>query len=85
MELRQMWVGGPLRNWSPEREDGTLAHATGFVGAYVCSACWNPVHGVYRVPPGVWVCPECRERGKLPPERPHPALFALLGIPELHF
>jgi hypothetical protein len=41
IEIRRMWAGGPFRQWSETRTNGTrMPHAQGgFVGSYVCEVC----------------------------------------------
>ena len=66
-EMRRMWPGGPLRQWSPVREGGCSMplDGGGYGGPYECEGCLTPVPGVYRVITqpqrgGTWLCASCK-------------------------
>jgi hypothetical protein len=59
-EVKRMWPGGPLRQFSPTRFSGSIPmDGGGHVGSYVCDVCGNVVAGVYEYPGG-WRCAGCR-------------------------
>lgn len=65
MEIRRMWEGGPLRQFSDKRE-ATSWHRyqspilEGYAGQYVCDDCQEAVVGVYRQKStGKWLCRAC--------------------------
>lgn len=64
--IRQMWQGGPLRNWSESKTALTpIRHVEGFVGSYACSSCRKTCNGVYRVREDFsWLCGPCKEMSK---------------------
>jgi hypothetical protein len=66
-EVRRMWEGGPLRQWSAKRTNTTglaLGHG-GFAGSYVCDGCQRSVDGLYDVREAKkWLCGACREARK---------------------
>ena len=64
VEVRRMWSGGPLRQWSETNPSRSwLAYATGgYVAAYVCDQCQVPCDGVYFVRgEQKWLCGRCRK------------------------
>jgi len=48
-QIRRMWEGGPLRQWSETRHGGNwlASDRGGFTGSYVCGECRQPCDGVY--------------------------------------
>jgi hypothetical protein len=75
MEIRRMWINGPLR--CVARERSKLDHSTSYIpldldglfgGPYVCDACESQVTGLYRVNqpsgPDKWLCGRCRDSQK---------------------
>jgi hypothetical protein len=56
-----MWQGGPLREWSDEKQDGFISYEDpkrgvyGFAGDYVCDDCGETFCGVYQYR-GKWIC-----------------------------
>jgi hypothetical protein len=78
IEVRRMWEGGPLRQWSKDNPQRNLTgyavglgnELEGYVGSYVCEECGEPCGGVYRRRGAAggeakWVCGACRSgRGK---------------------
>ena len=63
VQIRRMWEGGPLRNWSDRKTTLTpMSHNRGgFVGAYVCERCLGSCDGVYLVrEEQSWLCGACR-------------------------
>jgi hypothetical protein len=64
IEIKRMWEGGPLRQWSAERplKGKWIAYATGgFAGCYVCEWCQESADGVYFVrEPQKWLCGACK-------------------------
>lgn len=72
IEIRRMWEGGPLRQWSDKARGSAWnyyekAQTVGYAGSYVCDKCSNPVYGVYRLNQG-WICAACKA-GKSPAKR----------------
>lgn len=71
IEIKHMWSGGPLRQWSmkkPSNGKWTGLAGGGFVGNYVCERCKRPVDGVYHVrEPRRWLCGPCKEALKTTP------------------
>lgn len=52
-EVKRMWEGGPLRNFSETRMNGWIsAHHGGFLGPYACEECRETTDGVYRTDGG---------------------------------
>src|SRR3974390_2818824 len=51
IEVRRMWEGGPLRQWTAKRPSSgkwvPYEHG-GFAGRYVCADCQQTVAGLYR-------------------------------------
>lgn len=68
---RRMWDNGPLRVWSEFPRNGSqMQHGKGgFVGAYICDGCGQPVAGLYRdtASLGRWVCGGEAEECNRPP------------------
>ena len=67
-EIRRMWEGGPLREWSAERaKTGMISYATGgYVGCYVCDKCQQPAAGLYRDKnSNHWHCKACHPKRKI--------------------
>jgi hypothetical protein len=63
VEIRRMWEGGPLRNWSDRKATlSPMSHNRGgFVGAYVCERCLGSCDGVYLVrEEQSWLCGACK-------------------------
>jgi len=62
IELRRMWPGGPLRQWSERRHGNFIPlHSGGFAGRYCCDQCRKPCAGVYRViHASRWLCGPCK-------------------------
>jgi hypothetical protein len=71
IELKRMWIGGPLREWSPVQVRSFISLGNGgFGGRYVCDDCLKPVTGVYRVTGAQnggykWQCAGCKEAARL--------------------
>jgi hypothetical protein len=70
MEIRRMWEGGPVRQWSEKACSGANHYyespqMKGYAGAYVCDRCKKAGLGVYYDKgSGEWICGTCRgERG----------------------
>jgi hypothetical protein len=68
---RQMWEGGPLRQFSDTQRGGhyiaySSAILTGYAGSYVCDRCRRPSVGVYLSHPSEteneWLCGGCKKR-----------------------
>jgi hypothetical protein len=58
-QVRQMWEGGPLRQFS-ETAKGWIPYSTGgYVGSYVCRACFSDCKGVYEPE---WRCAACNAK-----------------------
>jgi hypothetical protein len=81
VQIRRMWAGGPLRQWSEKREETSwLRHLGGWIGMYVCEDCMDPAPmGVYSVRLGrnsaklesvLWLCGTCREARRERGEQP---------------
>jgi hypothetical protein len=82
IQIRHMWEGGPLRQWSEKREKTSwLRHLDDWVGMYVCEDCREPApYGVYSVAfrseSGaarnclMWLCGACKEAGRQRREQP---------------
>ncbi len=67
VEHRRMWEGGPLRQFSPERNTTCKMYyespgLKGYVGAYVCDGCGEPSPGIYSPhhPHRKWLCAACK-------------------------
>jgi DNA-directed RNA polymerase subunit RPC12/RpoP len=64
MEIRQVWPGGPFRNYAVNRPNPRwIPYGDGFVSSYVCAACRKDVKGVHQTQDG-WMCGECRSSAK---------------------
>ena len=69
IEIKRMWDGGPLREWSPSNPDHHLMYYAkgGYVGSYVCDFCRNPCNGVYHIKNSdSWTCGSCKKPAKEP-------------------
>jgi len=88
VQIRRMWEGGPLRQWSEKRTNRTgIALASGgFGGCYVCDGCRMPVKGIYllrgeslpcRIDFG-WVCQPCRRAVR--PRKEQPAQLRPMSV-----
>lgn len=70
VEVKRMWEGGPLRQFSGKHEGAAQNYyqspaLTGYTGAYVCDECLEPRDGVYRVGRlRKWLCKACKEAVK---------------------
>jgi ribosomal protein S27AE len=63
VQIRRMWEGGPLRNWSDRKTTLTpMSHNRGgFVGTYVCERCLGSCDGVYLAREEQrWLCGACK-------------------------
>ena len=69
IEVKRMWDGGPLRQWSatrPLNAGGNWVRyqsrdLDGYAGAYVCDGCRMPCRGVYFVQRvSKWLCKACK-------------------------
>ncbi len=65
-EVKRMWNGGPLRQFSEGRGTAswTAYDGGGYAGSYICDSCSEAVLGLYLAIPGIWVCADCRRRAK---------------------
>ena len=66
IEVRRMWEGGPLRQWTAKRPSSgkwvPYEHG-GFAGRYVCADCQQTVAGLYRQNAGAkWLCEACKRK-----------------------
>jgi hypothetical protein len=61
-EIKQMWPGGPLRQYSNQRPASNWIpyDGVGYVGSYVCNSCGKVTSGVYQTLEG-WMCAEHRD------------------------
>jgi len=61
-EIRRMWEGGPLRQFSADRVGSwTPLDTGGYGGQYICDTCKNPVSGIYEAVDGNgWQCSDCK-------------------------
>lgn len=59
MAIREMWPGGPFRQYSDTPINGWIPYALGgYVNMYVCRLCQNPApKGVYGPE---WLCGPCK-------------------------
>jgi hypothetical protein len=71
MNVRRMWDGGPLRQFSETQASGHYIRysgrfLTGFAGAYVCDRCRRPCGGVYLTylseTGQEWLCGGCKNQ-----------------------
>jgi hypothetical protein len=67
IEVRQMWEGGPMREFAEKRphEHWGMPYESpvmkGYAGSYVCAKCKEVTVGVYRdKKSGGWTCAGCR-------------------------
>jgi hypothetical protein len=71
IEIKRMWEGGPLRQWSDTRQTSggwlyyTNSQMTGYAGSYVCDECRQSTPGVYYVSSvKKWLCRACKKLAK---------------------
>ena len=66
VQIRRMWEGGPLRNWTERATSVTRLKYSGaiggYVGAYLCEGCGQVSDGVYqsRGAEQKWLCGACK-------------------------
>lgn len=65
-EVKQMWNGGPLRQFAPDTRPASNwipLDTGGYAGSHVCAACKKVTSGVYETENG-WQCGTCRANAK---------------------
>ena len=90
VELRRMWLGGPLRQFAAEKVSnafipyGERGSTPTFAGRYACDGCQMPTAGLYPAKTGKgWLCAGCKGRNRTTGAREFPSLAVAPKVDDL--